>query len=169
MSMRNAVVRVSVVAVVVVALAAFAEAMLVGFRLGKWAGEAHKTVEKRLAYKDGFEAGKSCKTGALGVPLGERCEVSGWVMSSLPQTGRDAAADGLYLDVRRVNGKDCRAVLRLEAGKEDAERLSKRSTFVGYETVSAVGTPAWVRGDAKQTSGYSVEHRFVIADEKPSP
>ena len=51
----------------------------VGFYIGEQAGTAHKIVEKQLAFKAGFEAGKSCKIGALGVPLGTRCKVRGWI------------------------------------------------------------------------------------------
>ena len=55
----------------VVATIALVGAVGIGsFRVGLLAGEAHKTVERMLAFKEGFEKGKSFKSGVLGVPLG---------------------------------------------------------------------------------------------------
>ena len=81
-----------------IAVIAFVGALgFVSFNVGLLAGEAHKTIEKRLAFKKGFEKGKSCKIGALGVPLGTKCEVFGWLdRPSPPLTKRDDADNVFY-------------------------------------------------------------------------
>ena len=77
------------------------------FKVGLLSGEAHKTWERNRAFNEGFEKGKSCKIGALGVPLGTKCEVFGWLdRPSPPLTKRDDADNIFYLDIHSVNGEN---------------------------------------------------------------
>ena len=135
----------------------------VGFYIGEQAGTAHKIVEKQLAFKAGFEAGKSCKIGALGVPLGTKCEVFGWLdRPSPPLTKRDDADNIFYLRVRTVNGQECMATLRVLLDKDEATRFCGQYEFVGYETIKAEGVPAWLNEGEVSATDYFVEHYFVI-------
>ena len=150
----------------VIAMIAFVGALnFVSFRVGLVAGEAHKSVERMLAFKEGFEKGKSCKTGALGVPLGTKCEVFGWLNKPLPPLKkRDDADNVFYLDVRSVNGRKCRVSLRVLLNKDEAVRFCERHKFVGYETIEAEGVPAWFNEERVAATDYFVEHYFVITD-----
>ena len=137
----------------------------VSFKVGLLAGAAHKVIEKQLAFKAGFEAGKSCKIGALGVPLGTKCEVFGWLdRPSPPLTKCDDADNIFYLDIHSVNGRECRVSLRVLLNKDEAARFCKRHEFVGYETIEAEGVPAWLNEGRVTATDYFVEHYFVITD-----
>ena len=144
----------------VVTVIAFVGALgFVSFKVGLLAGEAHKVIEKQLA----FEAGKSCKIGALGVPLGTKCEVFGWLdRPSPPLTKRDDADNVFYLKVRSVNGQECMATLRVLLNKDEATIFCERHEFVGYETIKAEGVPAWLNEGEVSATDYFVEHYFVI-------
>ena len=150
----------------VVATIALVGAVGIGsFGVGLLAGEAHKTVERMLAFKEGFEKGKSFKSGVLGVPLGTKCEVYGWLdRPSPPLTKRDDADNIFYLDIHSVNGRECRVSLRVLLNKDEAARFCKRHEFVGYETIEAEGVPAWLNEGRVTATDYFVEHYFVITD-----
>ena len=149
-----------------IAVFAFVGALGFGtFMVGLLAGEAHKSVERMLAFKKGFEKGKSCKTGALGVPLGTKCEVFGRLNKPLPPLKkRDDADNVFYLDVQSVNGRKCRVSLRVLLNKDEAARFCEQHKFVGYETIKAEGVPAWFNGGRITATDYFVEHYFVITD-----
>ena len=135
------------------------------FKVGLMSGEAHKTWERNRAFNEGFEKGKSCKTGALGVPLGTKCEVFGWLdRPSPPLTKRDDADNIFYLDIHSVNGRECRVSLRVLLNKDEAARFCKRHEFVGYESIEAEGVPAWCNEGRVAATDYFVEHYFVITD-----
>jgi len=149
-----------------IAVIAFVGALGIGsFAVGLLAGEAHKTIEKRLAFKKGFEKGKSCKIGALGVPLGTKCVVFGWLdRPSPPLKKRDDADNVFYLKVESVNGKECMATLRVLLDKDEATKFCGQYEFVGYETIMAEGVPAWLNEGEVSTMDYFLEHYFVITD-----
>ena len=135
------------------------------FKVGLLSGEAHKTWERNRAFNEGFEKGKSCKTGALGVPLGTKCEVFGWLdRPSPPLTKRDDADNIFYLDIHSVNGRECRVSLRVLLNKDEEARFCERHEFVGYETIEAEGVPAWLNEGRVTATDYFVEHYFVITD-----
>ena len=150
----------------VIAVIAFAGVLsFVFFKVGLLAGESHKTVERMLAFKEGFENGRSCKTGALGVPLGTKCEVFGLLQKPLPPLKkRDDADNVFYLEVKSANGMECRHSLRVLLNKDEAARFCERHEFVGYETVKAEGAPTWLNEDEVSATDYFVEHYFVITD-----
>ena len=133
------------------------------FKVGLLSGQAHKIWERNRAFNEGFEKGKSCKIGALGVPLGTKCEVFGWLdRPSPPLTKRDDADNIFYLDIHSVNGRECRVSLRVLLNKDEAARFCKRHEFVGYETIKAEGVPAWLNEGEVSATDYFVEHYFVI-------
>ena len=137
----------------------------VGFYIGEQAGTAHKIVEKQLAFKAGFEAGKSCKIGALGVPLGTRCKVRGWIDKPLhPMKKSDDAENVFYINVHSINGKGCRATLKVLLNKDEAAGVREKYEFIGYETIKADGVPAWLNEGRVSAPDYFVEHYFVITD-----
>ena len=141
--------------------------MCFGLFVGMLVGTAHKSIERQLAFKEGFESGKSCKTGALGVPLGARCEVDGWLERPRRHSRKiDDAENVFYLDVSSVNGKGCRARLKTLVNKDDAERFKQAHRFVGYETINAEGVPDWLNDGRVSATDYFVEHYFVITDVK---
>ena len=139
-------------------------AVVSAFAFGVFCGEAHKAAERRLArqegYREGFDVGRSCKVGALGISLGERCEVSGSLY-------RDNITSHTYkIEVWDVNRKDHNRVILEAIVPKDVEEfyLKRRGfarNFVGYETMRVTGTPAWVDG-GEGSAGYSVDHIFVI-------
>jgi hypothetical protein len=137
----------------------------VSFKVGLLAGEAHKVIEKQLAFKAGFEAGKSCKIGALGVPLGTRCKVRGWIDKPLhPMKKSDDAENVFYINVHSINGKGCRATLKVLLNKDEAASVREKYEFIGYETIKADGVPAWLNEGRVSAPDYFVEHYFVITD-----
>ncbi len=150
----------------VVATIALVGAVGIGsFGVGLLAGEAHKTVERMLAFKEGFEKGKSFKSGVLGVPLGTKCEVYGWLNKPSPPLRKCDDADNVfYLDVHSVNGKGCRMPLKVLLSKDDAARFCENHAFIGYETIKAEGVPAWLNMGSVSATDYFVEHYFVITD-----
>lgn len=156
----------AVAAVIVVAgiIAAVVSAFAFGVFLGDFTGGAHKASECWLAhnkgYREGFDIGRSCKVGALGIRLGERCEVRGSLY-------RDNITSHTYkIEVWDVNRKDHNRVILEAIVPKDVEEfyLKRRGfarNFVGYETMRVTGTPAWVDG-GEGSAGYSVDHIFVI-------
>ena len=159
---------VSAVAAVIVVVGMIV-AVVSALAFGVFCGEAHKEAECWLArkegYREGFDVGRSCKVGALGIRFGERCEVRGSLQRG-DLASRKPDMDTYKITVWDVNGKGHNSVMLEAIVPKDVEEFYwKRqgfvNRFVGYETMRVTGTPAWVAG-GEGSSGYSVEHIFVI-------